>query len=83
MQDGVVEEHSVLRNDSNNFPHALLRVQLDVLSVEKHAARDRVVKPKEQPRYGGLPSSGMSDDGGGGPGWHNEVDILETFRLVL
>lgn len=47
MQQSVIEEDSVLRNNSNGRPYRLLRVLLYIKTVEKHGAFVRIIKAEQ------------------------------------
>ena len=50
MQDGVVEEHGVLRHDRHVRTQAALRDVAYVLPVDAHRAGARVVEAEQQPQ---------------------------------
>ncbi len=54
VEDGVVEEHGVLRHDADEVAHALLRELLDVTAVDEHGALHGVVEAEQQTRDCGL-----------------------------
>ncbi len=78
---GIVEEHSVLGDNSNMASQARLRHVANVLVVHQNRTGLDIEKPEKQSHDCSLSTSGWSDDGAGLPGVHHERDILQDRPL--
>ncbi len=73
--DRVVEEHGVLRHDSDGRPQAGLRDRAHVLTVDQDPSRADLVEPEQQPRERRLAGTGRADDGSRRPARDREVHV--------
>src|SRR5258706_7495878 len=77
VEDGVVEEDGVLRDDADRLAQARLRDIAQVLAVDADGARIDVVEAEQEARDRRLAAARRSDDGDGAAGRDGEGDALE------
>src|SRR4051795_2768416 len=77
VADGVVEQHRVLRDDSDGCAEALLADLRDVLAVDQDSAALWVVETIEQPGDGRLACARWPDDRAAGAGGNFDVEVVQ------
>ena len=77
IEDRVVEQDGVLRDDADGRTQAVLGHLADVLTVDLDIAGIQVVEAEQQPADGGFAGAGMTDDGDRPSGRHVEGDALQ------
>lgn len=72
VEDRVVEQDGVLRDDTDGGAQRRLRDGRDVLAVDQDAARVRIVEAEQQPADGRFSGAAGADDGDRAPGRDRE-----------
>ena len=83
VADGVVEQHGVLRHDTDGGAQAGLGVVAHVVAVDDDAAFAHVIEAEQQAGERGFSGAGRPDDGDLVAGGHGEIDALEDFAFRL
>ena len=79
VHDGVIEEHSVLRNNTNTVTQGTRGEALNVLTTKGDLAGIDIKHPYDQFSYGGLSTSRGSNQGSGGSSRDCERHILQNW----
>ena len=83
LEQGVVEEHGVLRHDPDRLVQRGLRHRADVLAVDPDRAGLDVVEAEEEPPDGGLARARRADQRHPIAGFHLEADAVQDLALGL
>src|SRR6516162_494752 len=73
--DGVIEQHSVLRHDTDCTPQALLRYRANILVVDLDRTGIDIVKAEQQAGDRRFAGAARADDRDLGAGRHPEIDV--------
>ena len=77
--DRIIEQHGVLRHDTNGLPHTCLGDDFDVLPGNGDAALLDVIKPEQQPCKRGLSCAGRTHHRHGFTGRNFKTHILQNW----